>query len=245
MPAGQYLATGFMYLNVGCHMMFVLKNRLKAQGISQDKSIFRHYVAVKIIEDLVEAIFKAHLVKGVLTPQEPMTIVTMRDIFRKLAHSSIMKLDNASMEKLLFLIIMTLKKEFFLSSSPLELYAITKGNLKTLQDYVANTNAESTMKSAAEQFIALGDKMSFMEYHQMREYVLSAMEVYQTKVVNFAEVGLQTERGKLIFVRRNTHNHYPLLNTFPSFLPSNTDHLPLSEWKNWKTSLVIDHSKEY
>lgn len=38
MPAGQYLATGFMYLNLGCHMMFVLKNRLKAQGIPADKS---------------------------------------------------------------------------------------------------------------------------------------------------------------------------------------------------------------
>ena len=32
------MATGFMYLNLGCHMMFVLKNRLKAQGIPADKS---------------------------------------------------------------------------------------------------------------------------------------------------------------------------------------------------------------
>lgn len=45
-----------------------------------------------------------------------------------------------------------------------------------------------------------------MEYHQLREYVLSVMESYQTKVVNFSEVGLQTEKGKLIYIRRNSHN---------------------------------------
>jgi hypothetical protein len=48
--------------------------------------------------------------------------------------------------------------------------------------------------------------MSFMEYHQLREYVLSATEAFQTKVVNFAEAGLQNERGKLIFKQRNAHN---------------------------------------
>jgi hypothetical protein len=37
MPAGQYIASGFMYINLGCHMMFVLKNRLKAQGIPVEK----------------------------------------------------------------------------------------------------------------------------------------------------------------------------------------------------------------
>jgi hypothetical protein len=52
-----------------------------------------------------------------------------------------MKLDNSSMEKLIYLIVMTLKKEFFLSSSPLEIYAITLGNLNTLAQYVAQTAA--------------------------------------------------------------------------------------------------------
>lgn len=43
-----------------------------------------------------------------------------------------MKLDAASMEKLLFLIIMTVKKEVFMTSSPLELYSLTLGNLQIL-----------------------------------------------------------------------------------------------------------------
>ena len=37
------------------------------------------------------------------------------------------------MEKLLYLILMTVKKEIFMTSSPLELYPLTLGNLRILQ----------------------------------------------------------------------------------------------------------------
>ncbi len=134
----------------------------------------------------MEAIFKTRFVQGVLAAQEPMPVVALREVFRKQAHSSIMKLDSTSMEKLLFLIIMTLKKEFFLSSSPLELYSVTKGNLHTLSLNVEGTAAEKTVQTVLELFSKTAAGMSFMEYHQLREYVLSAMEVFQTKVVNFA-----------------------------------------------------------
>jgi len=33
MSIGAYLATGFMYINMGAHMIFILKNRLQAQGL--------------------------------------------------------------------------------------------------------------------------------------------------------------------------------------------------------------------
>jgi hypothetical protein len=39
MSNGTYLSSIFLYANMGSHMMFVLKNRLKAQGIPEDKSI--------------------------------------------------------------------------------------------------------------------------------------------------------------------------------------------------------------
>lgn len=64
----------------------------------------------KILHELVSAIFKEDFIKTMLIPQEPLDINTLKELFRKLAHSSIMKLDNSSMDKLLYLIIMTLKK---------------------------------------------------------------------------------------------------------------------------------------
>lgn len=70
----------------------------------------RCHADTKILHELVSAIFKEDFIKTMLIPQEPLDINTLKDLFRKLAHSSIMKLDNSSMEKLLFLILMTLKK---------------------------------------------------------------------------------------------------------------------------------------
>ena len=92
------------------------------------------------------------------------------------------------------------------------------------------------MQNALELFVATGSALSFMQYHQLREYVLSVMEPYQTKVVNFAEAGQQTDRGRLILHKRNAHN--------PA-LSNNLALMPLADWRQWKTSLVIDHAREY
>lgn len=93
-----------------------------------------------------------------------MTVGTFKDIFRKLAHSSIMKLDQSSMEKLLYLILMTVKKELFLTSSPCELYALTLGNLRLLQQYARGTPAEALIQSNISKFTETAGGYTFREY---------------------------------------------------------------------------------
>lgn len=63
-----------------------------------------------------------------------------------------MKLDASSMEKLIYLILMTVKKETFMLSSPLELFALTLGNLLTLSTYVDGTPAYSLVMNAIDLF---------------------------------------------------------------------------------------------
>lgn len=91
-----------------------------------------------------------------------------------------------------------------------------------------------------------------MQLLELRDDLLSILETYQTKVVNFVEKDEQTDKGKLIFIRRNTHNEMPLgqginhpnikLKISKEF---SKQFLALKDWKEWKTSLVIDHSEEY
>ncbi len=122
-----------------------------------------------------------------MIPQEPLSIDTFKELFRKLAHSSIMKLDNSSMEKLLYLIIMTLKKETFLTSSPLELYSLTIGNLKILQLYTQGTQSQSLLDSTISIFSEGAQNYTFSQYTELKEYLLTLLESYQTKVINFTE----------------------------------------------------------
>ena len=121
----------------------------ESAGHPRGKRYSRPQLGLKIVNDLVSAIFKEHFVKTLLVAQEPINLGILKDIFRKLAHSSIMKLDSASMEKLLYLIIMTLKKEVFLTSSPLELYSLTLGNLRMLQLHTKGTPAEALLTTTA------------------------------------------------------------------------------------------------
>lgn len=75
-----------------------------------------------------------------------------------------MKLDASSMDKLIYLILMTVKKEAFLLSSPLELYALTLGNLLTLSTYVDGTSAHALVINAADLFKSAASQYSFMQY---------------------------------------------------------------------------------
>jgi hypothetical protein len=187
-----------------------------------------------------------------LIPQEPLAIATFKDLFRKLAHSSIMKLDAASMDKLLYLILMTVKKELFLTSSPLELFPLTLGNLQTLQHYARGTDSEQLLEANIGLFRAAATSYSFLQYQELKEYLLTLLENYQTKVINFHESGHQNQQGKLTFVRRNHHNELPLGNArdhpplkLAAPPSSKTALLPIKGWKQWKTSLVMDHVSEY
>ena len=75
------------------------------------------------------------------------------------------------------------------------------------------------------------------------------MESYQTKVINFHESGQQNDQGKLSYARRNRHNKTPLgatRNHPPIHTSQRTElYLSLKEWRQWKTSLVLDHPSEY
>lgn len=172
------------------------------------------------------AIFKEQFVKTLLIPQEPINLNILKDIFRKLAHSSIMKLDSSSMEKLLYLIIMTVKKEVFLTSSPLELFALTVGNLRMLHHHSRGAASEGLVKNAIEAFSSAAASYSYIQYLEIRDYLLTSLESYQTKVINFHEAGQQNDQGKLTFIRRNAHNRMPVGATrnHPPLKISQTNH---------------------
>ena len=164
-----------------------------------------------------------------------------------------MKLDQSSMEKLLYLILMMVKKELFLASSPLEIYTLTLGNMRTLQQYAKGTPSDDLLEVNINHFSQVATNYTFVEYLDLKDYLLTLLENYQTKVINFHEGGHQNQQGKLTFVRRNRHNQLDLGDCqrhpriqLALFSPAKTTtHLPLSSWVHWNTSLVMDHVSEY
>ena len=78
---------------MGCEMMFILEQRLRAQAIAPEK-------ARKVLTDIVSTMFSQRFLDELFRPQEVYTNRAARAIFDRLAHSSIMRLNRTSMDKL-------------------------------------------------------------------------------------------------------------------------------------------------
>ena len=79
--------------NLGVEMLYVLEQRLRAQSVSDFK-------AVKVLHDVTRAMFAPEFVNELFTPQPTYSQYATRKLFDKLAHTSIMRLSESSMDKL-------------------------------------------------------------------------------------------------------------------------------------------------
>ena len=100
--------------NLGVEMLYILEQRLRAQSVPEEK-------AVKVLHDVVTAMFDPAFVDELFKPQPAYTQRSMRRIMDKLAHSSIMRLSESSMDKLYDLVTMGLKYQLVTCREPEEI----------------------------------------------------------------------------------------------------------------------------
>jgi hypothetical protein len=70
-------------------------------------------------------------------------MTSTRQIFEKLAHSSIMKLNATSMSKLFDLMLMGMKYQLISCASPDEIYNVTLTHLQQMAALVKGSSAET------------------------------------------------------------------------------------------------------
>ena len=104
----------FLVVNYGAEMVFILEQRLHAQNVKNDKS-------GKVLQDVTKSMFAPQFVQELMRPQEIYTVSATREIFDRLAQSSIMKLSSNSMDKLYDLMTMGCKYQIISCRHPLEL----------------------------------------------------------------------------------------------------------------------------
>ena len=135
----------FIVLNLGAEMVYILDQRLRSQDVSRDR-------AIKVLDDIVKSMLASAFVEELFRPQEMYTMNATKQIFKKLAHSSIMKLNDTSMQKLFDLMVMGLKYQVQLTVQPEELYFITAKHLDTMKALVEGTQAEQQVISTRSRF---------------------------------------------------------------------------------------------
>lgn len=82
------IALPLVIVNLGAEMVYILDQRLKAQCIAEDKS---HMV----LNDVVKTWFDDKFIAELFKPQQLYSLPATRQIFERLAHSSIMRLNQS------------------------------------------------------------------------------------------------------------------------------------------------------
>lgn len=103
-------------------MVYILHQRLQAQTVQDEK-------AKKVLQDVVRAMFSPLFIIELFKPQEMYSTASTKQIFEKLAHSSIMRLNKSSMDKLYDLMTMGFKYQMASSASPEQYLHVTLNHL--------------------------------------------------------------------------------------------------------------------
>lgn len=90
--AGSQWTMPIIIINMGGEMVYILQQRLQAQNVTDDK-------ANKVLLDVIQAMYTPVFMNELFKGQEMYTIAATKQIFEKLAHSSIMRLNKSSMDK--------------------------------------------------------------------------------------------------------------------------------------------------
>uniref|UniRef100_A0A914HP35 Protein OSCP1 n=1 Tax=Globodera rostochiensis TaxID=31243 RepID=A0A914HP35_GLORO len=118
----SFQAMPFLFINMGGEMAYILDQRLQAQNVGDERSsrVLREIVAVMLSKSFLDELFE---------PREMYTKSGLRQHFEQIAHSSVMRLNDASLIKLFDLMTMGVKYQFLLCKEPSELVLVTMNHL--------------------------------------------------------------------------------------------------------------------
>ena len=132
-------------------MVYILHQRLNAQKVAKDKEN-------KVLREVIAAMHEKFFIVELFNEQEVYDIDSVKQIFNKLAHSSLMRLNASSMGKLFDLMIMGFKQQIMRCVSPWDLLHMTLIHIHCMRNLIMR----STEPDHPQALITL-ESLSFVE----------------------------------------------------------------------------------
>jgi hypothetical protein len=178
-------------LNMGGEMTYILNQRLKAQSVQDEKS-------QKVLQDVVRAMYSPLFIEELFKPQDTYSTNSTKQIFEKLAHSSIMRLNRSSMDKLYDLMCMGFKYQIISCSCPQQYLQVTLNHLETLKGLVQNQEVYDLIQLTIEKCIGLYSGLSNGQWGLVKQSIFRFFQGKRIKVSLFLQQSLQSIDGALI-----------------------------------------------
>ncbi len=174
-------------------MIYILEQRLEAQKIAPQKG-------EKVLHDVIKSMFFPRFLEELFRPQEVFSLHSCRQVFDRLAHSSIMRLNESSMDKLMDLITMGFKYQFLCCSSGEELCDVAWNHLHACKRIAGNDNNEllALIAQGEEMFQGLFNSMSMYAFRELRMQLAAFLQDRRVKVSLFLQDETQNQDGAIV-----------------------------------------------
>lgn len=189
--AGSYLSLPFLILNMGGEMIYILDQRLRAQNIAPDKS-------QRVLLDVIRNLYAERLQEDLFRPQPLYSLTSARQFFDRLAHSSIMKLNTSSMNKLFDLMVMGVKRQALCVRYPEELLHVTAIHLETVRALISEAPEAQMLIGCGARVTQVYESMSVQTFFEIRQELLRFFQDRHVKVSLFLQDAVQLEDGVLV-----------------------------------------------
>lgn len=181
-----------LIVNMGGEMVYILEQRLQAQKIPDAKG-------QKVLHDVVRTMYYPRFIEELFKPQEMYSIQSTRQIFDRLAHSSIMRLNESSMDKLFDLMAMGFKYQIISCTTPQEMVDITYNHLDVLKRLVGNTpQVTELLDECVRKMQFAYEVMSLSDFNVMRQALCTFFQDRKVKVSLFLHDQTQNSDGSIV-----------------------------------------------
>eukprot|EP00240_Pyramimonas_obovata_P012637 CAMPEP_0118939590 /NCGR_PEP_ID=MMETSP1169-20130426/29293_1 /TAXON_ID=36882 /ORGANISM="Pyramimonas obovata, Strain CCMP722" /LENGTH=257 /DNA_ID=CAMNT_0006883893 /DNA_START=230 /DNA_END=999 /DNA_ORIENTATION=- len=184
------MAMPIIVINLGGEMLYILDQRLRAQNIPPEKS-------VKVLHDVVRTMFSTKFIAEVIKPAPIYSNASTRQIFERLAHSSIMRLSESSMDKLYDLMTMGLKYQLLSCKKPNEILQVTINHLQSIRTCIIDPSVIDLVTSCEEQLNMHFKHLRIGDWSQLRQALIGFFHDRRIKVSLFLQEGIQSADGRI------------------------------------------------
>jgi len=187
-----------LIVNMGGEMVYILAQRLQAQNIPDSKG-------QKVLCDVVRTMYYPRFIDELFKPQEIYSLQSTRQIFDRLAHSSIMRLNESSMDKLFDLMIMGFKLQMMSCVSPREIVHITVNHLEELRRLAGDGDGvPALVEECVKQVDQAYGSMSLANITAMRQSLSCFVQDRKVKVSLFLHEQTQKTDGTFVMPSAGT-----------------------------------------
>ncbi|VDM54657.1 unnamed protein product [Angiostrongylus costaricensis] len=184
-----------LYVNMAGEMIYILEQRLKSQkDISEKKSNI-------VLHDIISHTLKHKYLLEIFKPQQMLSRRQMQVLFERLAHSSIMRLSENSMEKLFDLTLMITKYQVLSVITPEQILTVTMNHLSGMKRIAKQeNNIHELIRDAHAMFLMLYGPVPITEWSMIRYQMLNFFQDCHVRVSILIRDEKQLSDGHFVYL---------------------------------------------